>query len=372
MQIIVVGGAGDVGSRAAEELTRLPGVERLTIADRDARRAARLAERLAGRGPVVRSVAVDATDEDALGAAIRGHDVAASALGPYFRFETPTARAAVAAGADYASVCDEWDATEAVLAAVDGPARAAGRIVISGLGASPGVSSLAVRRLADELDVPRRASVQVVVPLNGGGGEAMVHHALHILAGEARVWRGGRHISLAACAEHHDVQLPGLGRQRVWSLGHAEPITLPRALPTLEDVDFAMGFGRGSRWLVELSRRGVLRRPAIAAGLVRLFTAFERTIGQRAPALGALRVDVWGDLGGRPVHRMACGTGTMRDVTGVSLAVGAWMLGGRTHLSDATPGVHGPEECLDPRVFFAEMRARGLGAYRDLALTTPL
>ena len=77
MKIIVVGGAGDVGSRAADELTRLPGVEQLTIADRDARRAAQLSERLAGRGPTVRSVAVDATAEGALGAAIEGHDVAA-------------------------------------------------------------------------------------------------------------------------------------------------------------------------------------------------------------------------------------------------------------------------------------------------------
>ena len=34
MNLIVLGGAGDMGSRAVEDLARAPGVERVTIADR--------------------------------------------------------------------------------------------------------------------------------------------------------------------------------------------------------------------------------------------------------------------------------------------------------------------------------------------------
>src|SRR3972149_11450511 len=142
MKIIVRGGAGDMGSRAVEDLVISSGVELVTIAARNLAAAEKLATLLRGRGAQVKAQPVDADDPLALAEAIRGHDIAASGLGPFFRYETKLARAAIEAGADYASICDDWSAAQAVLAELDEPARRAGRIVLTGLGASPRIPNV--------------------------------------------------------------------------------------------------------------------------------------------------------------------------------------------------------------------------------------
>ncbi|NIM52309.1 MAG: NmrA family NAD(P)-binding protein, partial [Gemmatimonadales bacterium] len=115
MRIIVFGGAGDMGSRAVEDLADASGVDQVTIADREVTAADKLAATLRGRGAQVDVKAVDANDHDALVEAMQGYDVAASSLGPFYRFETRLIRAAIEAGVDYASICDDWSAAQSVL-----------------------------------------------------------------------------------------------------------------------------------------------------------------------------------------------------------------------------------------------------------------
>ncbi|MGD9048443.1 MAG: saccharopine dehydrogenase NADP-binding domain-containing protein, partial [Anaerolineae bacterium] len=78
MRIIVLGGAGDMASRAVRELAAEPDVTRVTIADCNLETAERLASEL---GEKVVATRVDANDQDALVAAIGGHDAAASGIG---------------------------------------------------------------------------------------------------------------------------------------------------------------------------------------------------------------------------------------------------------------------------------------------------
>ena len=47
-KIIVLGGAGDMGSRAAEDLAGAPDIERVTVADRNLAAASKLAAKLRG------------------------------------------------------------------------------------------------------------------------------------------------------------------------------------------------------------------------------------------------------------------------------------------------------------------------------------
>lgn len=68
---------------------------------------------------------------------------------------------------------------------------------------------------------------------------------------------------------------------------------------------------------------------------------------------------------------MLCGTGQMREVTGLSLAVGALMLA-RRELSLAEPGAYAPEACIDPVAFIRHLRGKGVVAFEDLAMTRPL
>lgn len=370
MRFIVLGGAGDMGSRAVEDLCASDGVTEVTIADRDAVAAGRLAARLEGGAARVRVRVVDARDHDELVRVIAGHDVAASALGPFHAFEVPLARAAIEAGVDYASICDEWQAAEAVHAELDAPARDRGRTVLSGLGASPGLSNVGARYLADRMDRARRVEVAVYQPLAGGGGEAVLRHMAFIMMGEAALHRGGRSLRIPACSEERVVELPRFGGIRVWNLGHSEPLTLPRSMPELQDVVFSMGFGTGGRALVAAARRGALATPRRLDAAVRLAKLAERPFAGRPPAWGAVRVDVHGERDGRPVHELVCGVGEMRETTGLSLSVGAQMLA-RGELT-ARGGVLAPEACLPPVPFIRAMRARGVEAFHDLAMRRPV
>jgi len=115
MQVIVLGGAGDMGSRAVEELATSEGVRRVAIADRNVSAARQIAARMAGRGAEIDVRPIDANRHHELVEAMRGCDVAASALGPFHLFETKLVRAAIEARTDYASICDEWEAAGAAI-----------------------------------------------------------------------------------------------------------------------------------------------------------------------------------------------------------------------------------------------------------------
>ena len=370
MNIIVLGGAGDVGSRAAEELVGVDSVERVTVADLDLERAGAIARRLDTARCEVRAARVDANDHASLVAAIKGHDIAASAIGPFFRYEAPIVAAALEAGVDYTSVCDEWDAADAVFERFADQAREAGRFVLTGLGTSPGFTNVGVQYLAQDMDAVQRIEVAVYQPLDAGGGEAVVRHMLHIMNGDVATWRQGRRQMVPALSGSRLVEFPRFGKIRVWTMGHAEPVTLPRVIPEVQDVSFSMGYGRGSSWVVWPARLGLFSRPRLTGLFAKGLLAFEqRTV--RTPSEGAVRLDVWGRQDGRDVHRMACGVGEMREATGVSLAVGALMVG-RRQLSTDQPGVYAPEGCLEPGRFIDEMGRRGLQAYEDLAMTRPV
>ncbi len=371
MKFIVLGGAGDVGSRAVEDLAASENVERVTIADRNVAAAEALAARLAGAGATVDAVEVDANDHDALVDAMRGYDVAASALGPFFLFEKKLASAAIEAGVDYASVCDEWEAAEAVLDDLEVAAREAGRRVVTGLGASPGITSIGIRYLAGMYDQIRRADVSVYQPLDAGGGEAVWRHMLHIMSGDLATWRDGRRTKIRACSEKRVVEFPEFGKIAVWNMGHAEPVTVPRFIDGIEEVNFFMGYGRGSRAFVVPSKLGVFNSPRRVEVAIKIIGTIEKLMDSSNPSPGALRIDTWGTVDGREVQHTLCGTGGMREVTGLSLSIGALMLARGELLTDA-PGVYAPEGCMDPEMFIERMRNKGIVAYEDVAMTRPI
>lgn len=371
MEIIVLGGAGDMGSRAVEELAVSQGVGRVTIADRNVAAARRIAARLGNRGAEVDVRQIDARSHAQLVEAMRGYDVAASALGPFYFFEAKMVRAAIEAGVHYASICDEWQAARTVIEQFDEEARRRGVIIITGLGTSPGLSNVGIRYLAQQMDTVRRADVTVYQPLNAGGGEAVVQHMLHIISGMVVAWRGGEWVMVPACSQERVVEFPRFGPMKVWNMGHSEPETIPRFIAGIEEVNFFMGFGRGSGLFIRPARWGLFASGWVRNAVARLVTLLERVSPTGEPAEGAVRIDVWGEAAGEEVHRIACGIGQMREATGLSLAVGTLMLA-RGECLTKEGGVYGPEACLDPQTFIGRLSARGVRAYEDLAMTRPI
>jgi lysine 6-dehydrogenase len=368
MKVIVLGGAGDMGSRAVEDLATSEGVRRVTIADRNVSTAREVAERLSGQGAEIDVRRIDANDHGELVEAMRGYDVAASAVGPFHLFETKLVRAAIEAGVDYASICDEWEAAGAVIDQFDEAAREKGVTVITGLGTSPGFSNVGVRYYAQQLDRVRRADVYVYQPLNAGGGEAVVRHMFHIISGQVVAWRGGRRAMVPACSEERMVEFPRFGAIKVWNMGHSEPETIPRFIPGVEEVNFFMGFGAESGLFIQPAKLGLFASRRLRDGVARVVNWIERATSTGEPDVGAVRIDVWGEVAGEEVHRIACGVGQMREATGLSLAAGTLMLARRELLTEEG-GVYGPEACLDPHKFIAYLSTKGVSAYEDLAMT---
>lgn len=360
-----------MGCRAVEDLVVSEGVTRVTIADRNVVEARNIAKRLEGKGAELVVREIDANDHGALVEAIRGHDVAASALGPFYIFEAKLIRAAIEAGVDYCSICDDWDPAEAVIDGFSEEAKSKGVTVIIGLGTSPGLSNVAVRYLARQMDKIRKVDVAVYLPLEMGGGPAALQHGLHIMSGEVPAWRDGKRVMIRACSDQRVVEFPQFGRKKAWNMGHSEPATIPRFMPGIEEVNFHMGLGLGASMVVYMSKLGLFEKESRVDLLTRVLWYFEKISSWGEPKPGAVRVDVWGEKNGEEVHRLLCGTGQMREGTGLSLSVGALMLGRKQILTEEG-GVYAPEACIEPNIFLENLNERGLRGFEDIEMTRPV
>jgi len=85
-KVLVLGGAGHIGSRIVQELCGLDPSLEVIIGDKNVERAREVANEVGGSVGVL---AVDATSEDLLTDAMKVFDVVVSALGPFYRFGVP-------------------------------------------------------------------------------------------------------------------------------------------------------------------------------------------------------------------------------------------------------------------------------------------
>ena len=371
MRFVVFGGAGDMGRRAARELAVTPGVERVTLADRNRAAAEAVRDRLAA-DPAVRcrieAVAVDALDAGAAAALMRQHDVAVGAAGPFYLLEEPLARAALAARRPYVSLCDDHDAARRVLA-LDEEARAAGVTILTGLGWTPGLSNLCVRHAAGRLDRVEAAHIAWAGSSADSEGWAVVLHTMHIFSGRVTTYAAGRWQEVPAGSEPERVAFPApLGTVTVFHVGHPEPVTLPRFLPGLREVRLKGGLTEPllNRLAVLFGRLGITashrRRQRLAAVLKPLLPLLERLGPPPVPASG-LTVRVRGTRERRPVEWTYAATGPMAALTAVPLALGAlWLAQGRA----GAPGVLAPEAegGPEPEAFFRQLERRGVRVRR--------
>ncbi len=348
MRIGVLGGCGAMGSRTVEVLAARDEVDEVVVLDQDSAGGQRLR---AATGATFRQV--DATQRSGLVAALRGLDAVASALGPFYRFERPLAEAALEAGVAYASICDDHDATAAVLE-LDDAARERGVPLLTGCGWTPGLTNLAARRIHDELGGLDAVRVFWAGAASDASGHAVVLHTLHVFSGHVPAVRDGLTEQVLAGSAREPVVFPEpIGTVQTCAVGHPEPVTLPRFLPGLRRVELKGGLVEAhlnvlARAVVRARlTRTEVRRERLTRVLEPLLPTLER-LGQPTPAVSAWRVD--GAHAGTP--RSYWGLGRMRDLTGVPLAVAALLLA-RGELDQ--PGVHAPEADTVPHARIWEL-----------------
>lgn len=354
MRIVVLGGCGDMGSYVVRDLMAHPDVQ-VTIGDYRRDAAERFAAELGDRA---NAIFVDAEDELSLVEALAGADAAVGCIGPFYHFATRLTRAAIRARVPYVDICDDWGPVDE-LAALDDEARDVGVTVINGLGWTPGITNLMAKKAVAGLD-----EVAEVRMYWGGGaadseGLAVVMHVFYAVTGEVPTVRGGERVMVPAGTAKEIVSFPApLGPVEVSHCGHPETLTVPRVIPA--DTVFLKG-GLTPRWnnrLAEaLVRLGLSKSHASIARVSRIIHRLEGIIGAGGVPYSGARVDVVGRKNGERANVSYRVTDKMGRLTGIPAATGAVLLA-RGEIT--SPGVHAPEDILEPDRIFAALDERGI------------
>lgn len=358
LRVIAVGGAGSMGRWAVRTLAQLGTASVITVADIDADRAQRTAEAV---GDVCRSLVLDATDPHAMRAAFFEHDVVINTMGPFANFAGPILDAAIDSGCHYLDINDDWQPTLASFE-LDARARTQGLHAVIGLGGSPGVTNLCAVLAAetldrvDELYTGWKVSAATIVEEPGfpvPDSTAAMDHWIHQCSGPIRVWDDGKPAEIEP-VEPIELEFPDRGTVVVYTMGHPEPITLPRKYPGLRR---AVNLQSGPTWMLDKLREvgGEYSR-----GEVTLQEGSEKIANHPRPAQKGPRDPLpieWalaiGTKDGReqstaayPLHFHPA---RMGGNTGVPLAIGVELLR-RGRLLDT--GVHAPETAIPAKEFF--------------------
>ncbi|WP_372018723.1 saccharopine dehydrogenase family protein [Pseudoxanthomonas sp. 10H] len=276
MRIIVLGGYGHFGGRICHTLAA-DGRFEVHVAGRDEARARAFIAASGDRAGAMRPLRLDA---GAAGLTARlaalAPDLVIHTAGPFQGAGYGVARAALAAGAHYVDLADARDHVAGFAAALDAPARAAGRLAVGGASSVPGLSGAVV-----QAHLHRFASLQSLdIGISPGNrtprGLATTEAILGYVGRPFPLRREGGWRRAHGWQSLRRERYPGVGVRWLARCDVPDLAVLPARHPGLRDCDFRAGlelrrmhFGL---WLASWAvRAGVVRRlPAWAGPLLRL------------------------------------------------------------------------------------------------------
>lgn len=403
VRVVALGAGGGMGRYAAKTAAAFDFVHEIVVADLDEARAARVASEWVGEK--AKTAKVDITKRGELERLLEGADVVFNTTGPFYKFGPPVLEAAIAAGCHYLDICDDWEPTLEMLA-MDGAAREAGITAVLGLGASPGITNLLAVKAAEALDrvstlitgwgesEESREGLEELKPGTGGSFSAAYDHWLKQASGTIRLLEGGRFVDVPPLREV-TISYPGRGDRVAYTIGHPEPVTLPRRFQGLRSSCNVMVMPEEViallQWLRQRIDAGKMTIPEAVREVEEAIETLaphpgsrdskwdetrkglawlaRKLVGRRmgpGDAFRFLRAQKKGDIvlptlfgyaegekDGRGARASAELTslphGSMGGMTGIPLAVGLHMLG--NGFADRH-GVFAPEEVIDPDAFF--------------------
>ncbi|MBA7658964.1 Lysine 6-dehydrogenase [subsurface metagenome] len=364
-KVTVLGGCGVVGSIAAETLVSSDVFSEVVIADIEIAQARRMVERL-GPGNVS-AVKLDAASPQSISNAIVGSSVVLNCVGPFYKYGPIIMKAVIESKVNYVDVCDDFDATEKLLA-MDGDARKAGISALVGMGSSPGVANVLIRFCADSL----LEQVEAVDIYHAHGGEkvegpAVVKHRIHSMKMDIPMFLDGKFTTVRLFEEsgkslEEEVEFRDVGTYNVYAYPHPETITLPRYLKGVKRVTnlglvLPPAYAELIKGVVRLGVTG--EEPIVVQGhkIVPLEFAVAFILSQRqrlmeeagpSEPMGCLKIVVKGYKNGENstyVFSLSSRGQGMGEGTGVPAALGAILMAmGKVK----EYGVNPPEGCVDP------------------------
>jgi lysine 6-dehydrogenase len=380
MKVVVLGGCGAMGTEISRDLALTSDFDEITIADVDVTRAQALASELnavTGQDRV-RAALVDASDEEALYEVMRVHDAVANAM--TYHFGMNATRAAIRAGVPYVDLGGLHNTPKQLALADD--ARVAGVAIVLGCGATPGITNIAARRGADDLDTVDEIHVAFSSHRSIAPSPGLLDTILGEFDPEASrfYYEEGRLVEVKPFDGAKVVPfLAPIGEQEVYFVPHSETHTLPRFIGKgLRRVDV-----RGA-WRPEIMRalhlfldyRLITSDPVQVNGttvaarqFLRAHLLQENSDG-RSPDVGdwayLLHVEVVGTRAGRSARRIYrtshpdmadWGRSATARMTGIPASIGIQLL---AHGEGLATGILAPEAAFEPARFFGELARRGI------------
>lgn len=302
-RVLVIGAAGVFGSRLAEGLLR-SGFE-VVAAGRDAGRIEAVMARLKAEfpGAVVGTVVLDTATLTPADLEATGATIVADAAGPFQGAAPTTARAAIAAGLHYVDLADGRDFV-AAFPALDGAAKAAGVVALTGCSSTPALSNAAI----DRLTAGWREVISVGAAISPGAraprGLSVMRAILSWLGRPVRVFEGGAWTTRRGWSGLYRRDFGTAGRRRV-SLCETPDLDLfPERFRPRERALFLAGLEPGAAhlgaWLLSWLASAFRLDPAALAKPLVEVSGWAAAFGSDR---GAMQVDAYGvDGDGRAVR----------------------------------------------------------------------
>ncbi len=370
--VLVLGGAGIVGSVAVRDLVASKEIERVVVGDINLEGARDVAK---GAGASKASaVKLDVAQADALVAGMRGCDVVLNCA--WYEFNLDVMRAAMAASVDLVDLGGLYHMTRKQLA-LEAEVKGAGITVVPGCGEDPGITNVMARHAADAMDgvdsIRIRDGDRDLRP-----GPPTIKFSVRTMLDEftmdAVVFEGGKHRTIPPLSRKELVTFPApLGKMECYTTLHSELATLPTHIGKgVGHVDFMISepydlfrilhdYGFLSSEAFDAGGFKVRPKDVVATILSRLQA---RVTGGEDPGdATCVQVEVEGRKAGRPIRRILHaldrgrpgGVHAMAHLTGVAASIGAQLVGkGKV----GGPGVVPPELAFDPALFLRELGKR--------------
>jgi saccharopine dehydrogenase (NAD+, L-lysine-forming) len=364
-RVTVLGGGGAVGSIATKTLASSGVFSDVVVADINMAAARKVVKE--AKGAKLTAVELDAESPDSIKKAIAGSAVVLNCVGPFYKYGPVILKAVIGAGINYVDVCDDFDATEALLA-MDEKAKRAGVSALIGMGSSPGVANVLVRFCADSL----LDQVESVDIYHAHGGEkiegaAVVKHRIHSMKMDIPVFLDGKFAAVklfenSGRALEEEAEFQNVGTYRVYAYPHPETITLPKYLKGVKRVTnlglvLPPAYAELIKGMVRLGVTG--EKPVEVQGqkVIPLEFAVAFILAQRgrlmkeagiAEPMGCLKIVVKGHKDGGKntyIFSMSSRGQGMGEGTGIPAAIGAIIMAtGKIKEKGVLP----PEACVNP------------------------
>ncbi|MGB5675557.1 MAG: saccharopine dehydrogenase NADP-binding domain-containing protein [Gemmatimonadota bacterium] len=305
---------------------------------------------------------VDVQEHAALVRLMRDYDVVCNLAGPNYRNAVPVARAAIEARVPLVDAMDDWE-TALQMFELDDAARAAGITIITGLGASPGITNVMARAGVDRLDRADEIHTAWIMRGSDPGGPALARHLLYSLPHRAFVYEDGQMNEVRPFQDGAEVVwFPYHGDVEVFHIGHPEPFMLARTFPDVRYADDKATFlpAEVNDLIVDLGKS--VRLPGNGEDVDEMERAADQLHQTckamvSVPRIGALRAEVRGEVDGKRARWIFASPGRIGLGTGMPAAIGAKLLAtGEVY----QPGVHPPEACIDPDYLLDAIEIRGI------------